>query len=113
MKNVLLSITAILVCFSLTGCTEELENITYPYPDSKEILVTLEEFNEIQTGMTEQEVWDIIGGQCTNTGTTDVGIGEKYVTVTYGCNGDGKTGANVILMFQGQKLTSKTQVGLK
>lgn len=63
--------------------------------------------------MLEQEVWNVIGGQCTNTGITDVGAGEQYVTVSYGCNGSGTTGANVILMFQGGKLINKTQTGLK
>lgn len=83
------------------------------YPDSKDVTVTLEEFNKLKSGMTESEVWDIIGGKCTNTGTTDLGIGSEYVTVSYGCNGNGSVGANVILMFQGGKLNTMSQTGLK
>lgn len=110
MKRILLLGGLCLLC--LTGCTEEVDNLTYTYPDSKDVIVTLDNYNKIKTGMNEQEVWDIIGGKCTNTGTTDMQIGEKYITVTYGCNGKGSTGANVILMFQGGKLTNKTQAGL-
>ena len=104
----------------LTGCTEELQDLSselddaqYVYPDSKNVIVTLEEYNQLTSGMTEAEVWEIIGGQCTNTGTTDLGIGSEYVTVSYGCNGNGGIGANVILMFQGGKLTTMNQTGLK
>lgn len=63
--------------------------------------------------MTENEVWNVVGGQCTNTGTTDLGIGSEYVTVSYGCNGTGSVGANVVLMFQGGKLKTMSQTGLE
>lgn len=63
--------------------------------------------------MTEDEVWDIIGGVCTNTGTTDLGIGSEYVTISYGCNGNGGIGSNVILMFQGGEHSTFSQIGLK
>lgn len=110
----------LLSSFTLTGCTEELEDlenelqeVQYVYPDSKDVIVTLEEYNQLESGMTEQQVWDIIGGQCTNTGTTDLGIGDQYVTISYGCNGNGSVGANVILMFQGGSLSVMSQTGLK
>jgi len=113
-------IILLLLCFSffLTGCgdssiQEELDNITYPYPDSKDVVVSLEEYNQLKNGMTEDEVWEIIGGKCTNTGNTDLGMGEEYITTTYGCNGSGKTGANAILIFQGGTLNSMSQAGLK
>lgn len=114
-------IMALLLCpLILTGCTEELEDLEnelddaqYVYPDSKDVTVTLDEYNQLESGMTEQQVWDIIGGQCTNTGTTDLGIGDQYVTISYGCNGNGSIGANVILMFQGGKLSTMSQTGLK
>lgn len=86
---------------------------TYAYPDSKNTIVTLSKYNLLDTGMTEQEVWDIIGGKCTNTGTTDIGAGDEFITITYGCNGKGRVGANVILIFQGGKLYSKSQAGLQ
>lgn len=120
MKKGLFILGAFICLFCLTGCTEQLEKIsdtvddyTYVYPDSKDVLVSLEQFNQLKSGMSEQEVWNILGGKCTNTGTTDMGIGEQYVTVSYGCNGKGTTGANVILMFQDGKLSTMSQTGLK
>lgn len=120
MKKMIFLVALMLVPLMLTGCTEELENLEneldeaqYVYPDSKDVIVTLDEYNQLKSGMTEQQVWDIIGGQCTNTGTTDLGIGDQYVTVSYGCNGNGSIGANVILMFQGGKLSTMSQTGLK
>lgn len=104
----------------LSGCTEELEDLVndlddaqYVYPENKDVVVTLEEYDKLETGMSEQEVWDIVGGKCTNTGETDLGMGDKYVTVSYGCNGNGTVGSNVVLMFQGGKLYTKSQIGLK
>ena len=120
MKKLILIGLLILLPFTLTGCTEELENLSkdledteYVYPDSKNVVVTLDEYNNISSGMTEQEVWDIIGGQCTKTGTTDLGMGDEYITISYGCNGNGGVGSNVILMFQGGKLSTFSQIGLK
>lgn len=120
MKKIFFVIALILVPLMLTGCTEnlddisdELDEIEYVYPDSKDVVVTLEEYNQLSSGMTEQQVWDVIGGQCTNTGTTDLGIGSEYVSVSYGCNGNGTVGSNVVLMFQGGKLSTLSQIGLK
>ncbi len=120
MKRFLFVTTFVTLSIILTGCTEELENISneiddvqYVYPDSKDVIVTLDEYNRLKSGMSENEVWDIIGGQCTNTGTTDLGIGSQYVTISYGCNGKGSIGSNVILMFQGGKLNIMSQTGLK
>ena len=114
-KNLLLML-GMLSLLAFTGCAEQndsIDDISYVYPDSKDVIVTLDEFNNLQSGMSEDEVWDIIGGKCTNTGTTDMGIGDEYVTVSYGCNGNGSIGANVILMVQGGKLVTMNQTGLK
>lgn len=120
MKKMIFIVALMLVPLMLTGCTEELEDLSndvkeaeYVYPDSKDVVVSLEEYNNLSSGMTEQQVWDIIGGQCTNTGTTDIGAGDQYVTVSYGCNGNGGVGSNVILMFQGGKLSTMSKIGLK
>lgn len=117
MKKIVLLLSLLLV---LTGCSEELNNLSdelddasYVYPDSKDVIVTLESFQKLKSGMSENEVWNIIGGTCTKTGTSDLGIGSEYVTITYGCNGNGSVGSNVILMFQGGKLYTMSQVGLK
>ncbi len=116
MVKLVLSFLTILILSAATGCNvsfEELEDITYPYPDSKEVIMTLEEYKLLETGMSIDEVWEIIGGKCTSTALTDLGMGEEYITESYGCNGNGQVGANVILMFQGNKLITKGQTGLK
>lgn len=120
MKKIAFIMAVMLAPLMLTGCTEELEDLSndlkdaeYVYPDSKDVVVSLEQYNNLSSGMTEQQVWDVIGGKCTNTGTTDIGMGEQYVTVSYGCNGNGGVGSNVILMFQGGTLYTKSQIGLK
>ena len=121
MKKCVIGIVTVSLLILTTGCdtenldslNETLDEASYVYPDSKDVTVTLAEFNQLSSGMTEQEVWNIIGGQCTNTGTTDLGIGEEYKTVSYGCNGEGSIGANVILMFQGGKLTTMNQNSLR
>lgn len=116
MKKILF-LEIILMSFSITGCTDEvngtLDQYNYVYPDSKDVIVTLEKYNQLKSGMTEQEVWNIIGGHCTNTGTTDIGAGDEFVTISYGCNGNGIAGSNVILMFQSGKLVTMSQTGLK
>lgn len=110
----------VIISLTLTGCASKLEEISEEiddaklvYPDSKDVIVTLEKFNKLSSGLSEDEVWDIFGGKCTNTGTTDLGIGSEYVTVSYGCNGNGSIGSNVVLMFQGGKLKTMSQIGLK
>lgn len=120
MKKIFIVLTLMGTSLLLTGCTEEmeelsneLEDIEYVYPENKDVVVTLEEYKQLSSGMTEQQVWDIIGGQCTNTGTTDLGIGSQYVSVSYGCNGNGSVGSNVVLVFQGGKLSTMSQTGLK
>ena len=120
MKKIFFIISLLIFTPLFTGCTEDLETLSheiddsqYVYPDSKDVSVTLEEYNNLKSGMTEKQVWEIIGGKCTNTGTTDLGIGKEYVTISYGCNGNGTLGANVILMFQGGKLSTMSQTGLK
>lgn len=113
MKKIILICILMIVPMLLTGCTEELDDIEYAYPDSKAVVVDLEKYNKLSSGMTEKQVWDILGGECTNTGTTDLGMGSEYVTKSYGCNGNGGIGSNVVLMFQGGKLMTMSQIDLK
>lgn len=74
--------------------------------------ITLDEFNQIQTGMTYEEVTNIIGSG--GTLTSDVSIGdEKYHTQIYSWYGNTITGANANVTFQNGKVVGKAQVGLK
>ncbi|WP_374722582.1 hypothetical protein [Peribacillus tepidiphilus] len=74
--------------------------------------VSLEQFNQLQNGMTLEEVTKIVGGQgeiISETGEK----GTEFYTVMYSYPGKGSLGANVTLMFQGNKLQNKSQFGLE
>jgi hypothetical protein len=69
------------------------------------------EFDQIQNGMTYEEVTAIIGGP----GEVVSEVGDKgsdFYTVMYKYDGEGSLGANANLMFQGGKLNAKSQFGL-
>lgn len=69
------------------------------------------EFEQIQNGMSYEEVTAIVGGPgelSSETGTK----GDEFYTAAYTFKGE-SLGANAILMFQGGKLMSKSQAGLK
>ena len=72
---------------------------------NSEIEITLEQFNQLETGMTKEQVFDILGGE--GVITSDSGD-----TVMYSYNGT-SLGANASLMFQDGKLVSKSQLGLE
>lgn len=70
------------------------------------------EFNEIQNGMTYEEVVSIIGVE----GELLSEVGEKgtqFYTVMYVWYGETGLGANANALFQGGKLNSKAQFGLE
>lgn len=76
--------------------------------------LTLEKYNQIETGMTYDEVKNIIGSD----GTIAAESGEKgteLYTIIYTWEGVGQIGANGIFTFQGEnvELDSKAQTGLK
>lgn len=74
--------------------------------------ITLEKFNQIQSGMTYQEVVDIIGEEGTVLSETDIMNNDQYKTTMYYWYGeDGISNANVTI--QGGKVISKTQIGLE
>lgn len=75
--------------------------------------ISLEEFNQIQAGMTYDQVKAIIGSDGELISDVDIGMGEQYHTVIYTWYGNKTTGANANFTFQGGKLLSKAQIGLK
>ena len=78
-------------------------------------VLTMEKFNEIQVGMTIENVIDIIGveGEI----TAEAGeLGTEFYTVLYSYSGDkvkGSMGATANFQFIGNKLAAKVQYGLK
>lgn len=75
--------------------------------------ISLSEFNQIVTGMTYDEVVEIVGGPGQVLSQTDLGIGAEYATVMYMWEGEGMLGANANVMFQGGEVYSKAQFGLE
>jgi len=92
--------------FRFTITTDDLENITIPSNE----LITLEQFNQIEIGMTKEAIWEIVGGACTQSSVMEI-IGT--ITEFYSCNGYGSIGANAVLTFQDNELTLKTELGLE
>lgn len=71
--------------------------------------ISLEEFNKIKTGMTYKEVIDIIGSPGEQMSHTDMGLGAEYVGDTYTWEGE-TFGANAVILFEGGKVVSKSQL---
>ncbi|SDI19810.1 Beta-lactamase inhibitor (BLIP) [Alteribacillus persepolensis] len=80
--------------------------------DSSEVTITLDEFNQLENGMTTEEVFDIVGGEGELSSETGE-EGTEFHTVSYTYYGENGFGANASLMFQGGKLMSKSQTGLE
>ncbi len=72
--------------------------------------ITLEEYNQIDTGMTYDEVVEIVGSAGTVSSEVESG-GYKIVIVTW--YGNGLTGSNANVTFTNDAVTAKAQVGLK
>jgi len=75
--------------------------------------ITLDEFNKIEAGMSYEQVRDIVGGEGTLGSSVDMGVGDEYKTQIYQWTGSGSIGANANVTFQGGKVISKAQIGLK
>ncbi|HZK84485.1 MAG TPA: hypothetical protein VFC58_07400 [Desulfosporosinus sp.] len=118
------------VMFALLGCgtavaTKEPSDpassmkVTAQYPLSAKNMpnMPMDEFEQIKNGMTYEQVTQIVGATgeiFAETGTP----GNQFFTVTYQFKGEKECldmfkSANVQLIFQGGKLTTKTQMGLK
>ncbi|MCQ6275792.1 DUF3862 domain-containing protein [Bacillus sp. V3B] len=80
--------------------------------ESSDVTVTLDKFDQIQNGMTYEEVIQIVGGEG-NLLSESGEKGTEFYTVMYEYKGEGDLGANANFMFQGNKLQSKSQFGLK
>ena len=82
------------------------------YKESNDEFITMDEFNQIQTGMTYQEVVNIIGSAGELISSVDIGDA-LYKTEMYSWEGKGSIGANANVMFQGGIVSSKAQFGLE
>lgn len=72
--------------------------------------ITKAEFEQVQNGMSYDEVKGIIGSEGELQSESEVA---GYKTVMYMFKGESGIGANATMMFQNNELTSKSQFGLK
>ena len=72
--------------------------------------ITMEEYNKIDTGMTYEEVAEIVGSAGEVTVQSETG-NIKIVMVTW--YGNGTAGSNANVTFTNNEVTAKAQVGLK
>ena len=114
-KIISIFLTVLIIAGVFVGCGTPNDLIKGTGADiiNSEGSISLEEFNKIETGMTYTEVCDIIGGEGTLGSTADIGMGDEYKTEIYQWTGDGSIGANANITFQGGKVVSKAQIGLK
>ena len=70
--------------------------------------ITLEKFNKIETGMTYQQVVDIIGEE--GTLSTESAYGDQSMKIYYWYSSNGIT--NATISFMNGKVSAKSQIGL-
>lgn len=74
------------------------------------LYITMDEYNQIQTGMTYDEVVAIVGSPGEVVSTSTVG---GYTVTMVSWHGDAYSGANANVTFSNGDVTAKAQVGLK
>lgn len=97
MKKLLSVAAAVAVVLTLSSCGSKDEGV-----------ITLEEYEKIEIGMSYDEVKDIIGGECEAGAKQELGSISQAVYVCSGANGSAAT-----LTFQNDALALKSQVNLK
>lgn len=92
--------------------TEEKPAATEPKQEApkNEPTITMDEFKQIQNGMTYEQVVQIIGGEGELISTAGDG---QYKIEMYQWEGEGGFGANANVTLEGGKVTAKAQLGLQ
>ena len=88
MKKVLLIISLISI-FILTSCNKKESYKTETIYKNNKVVVNLETYNKLKYGMTEDEVWSVLGGKCEKIDLQSDDPEDKNLS-NYGCNGYGK-----------------------
>lgn len=102
------TISMILVAFSVFFCMA----LTACSPEDNSELITLEEYNKIETGMSYDEVKNIIGSDGEVSSETGK-EGDDIHIVIYSWKGKGSTGANALITFSNGEVETKAQAGLE
>lgn len=112
-KLIFALVLSIVLVFTFCGCdTNSLTRNTDADIIKSDATISLAEFQQIETGMTYEQVCSIVGGEGTLSSNVDIGVAE-YKTEIYQWSGEGSIGANANVTFQNDKVVSKAQIGLE
>ena len=100
MKKVFCIFAIAVAVLTITGCGKS--------EDSGKVVITLDEYNKVETGISYEELTELIGGECEKNAEQEM-AGIKQTI--YSCYG-GKEAA-ALFTFRNNELTLKTQTGLK
>ena len=110
LKKLLIGIVGLVLLGVVIGALTDSSSPTSS--DGNKPTMTMEEFSQLKDGMSYEDATAIIGGPgevMSESGTK----GEALHTIMYQYKGEGDLGANANVMFQGNKLNTKAQFGLK
>ena len=97
------------LALTVTGCGSISVEVDGSIDTNKEGVINLAEYEAIDTGITYEELTETIGGECEQTGSTNMaGITQAIYT----CDGENGKGT-AIFTFQNDSLTLMTQTGLE
>ena len=77
------------------------------------VTITMEEYDQIEIGMTYDEVREIVGGDGENVSSTDIGIGDEFVMEIYSWDSAGDGFGSATIIVQDGTVISKSQYGLE
>ena len=106
--RVLLGIFVIIIGIGALTSSDTNNTVTTETSNVQEDKVTIEKFNQIETGMTYQQVVDIIGEEGILSTESSYGSQTMKVYGWYASNGI----SNATVSFTNNKVTAKSQIGL-
>ena len=110
LAGVSIFLCVIVVCIFIAALSGSKDEISEDLSEATAELITLDEFNTIQNGMSYEEVVEIIGSEGEASSTATVG---DITTSIYMWKGKGSVGANANVTFIDNKVTAKAQFGLE
>ena len=110
LAGVSIFLCVIVVCIFIAALSGSKDEISKELSEATAELITLDEFNTIQNGMSYEEVVEIIGSEGEASSTATVG---DITTSIYMWKGKGSVGANANVTFIDNKVSAKAQFGLE
>ena len=110
LASISIFLCVIVVCIFIAALSGSKDEISADLSEATAELITLDEFNTIQNGMSYEEVVEIIGSEGEASSTATVG---DITTSIYMWKGKGSIGANANVTFIDNKVSAKAQFGLE